>query len=273
MTSIGSNLSQVVENAVSRGGASIPQGDVDKILSELSQGLGQDMVTLAEIRTIDSTLQRLVSQGRLSPQQAQAYGSQIRGAIDRAVANQTMQASAMASSWLQFAGQAEGTNQAIRQMAEQAAVNRHFFGMRGMTGKEVEGMLRQAAQDGTITLAEINAMYQGIHDAFQNGQINGKERDRMVHQLEHGLKAKAGKRRGMCARRIKGPYHNMLTQEAKDFVNTQLGGHARIGGPKGWTKWQFDNPAKVQNYVRAITQDGTVSPAERQALVNTLVKN
>ncbi len=273
MTSIGSNLSQVVETAVQGGGASIPQVDVDKILTELRQGLGQDMVTLAEINTINSTLQKLVSAGKLSPQQAQAYGVQIRDSIERAVATQTMQASATAASWLQFAGQTEGTNSAMRAMAEQAAVNRQFFGKHGMTGKEVEGMLKQAAQDGTITLGEINGMYQGIADAFQNGQINAKERDRMVGQLEQGLRGRVGRRRGMCARRVKGPYHNMLTQEAKDFVGTQLGGRAHVGGPKGWTKWRFDDPNKVQNYVRAITQDGAVSPAERQALVNSLVKN
>jgi polyhydroxyalkanoate synthesis regulator phasin len=271
MTVIGNSLSSVVESTVVGAGTQLQSVDINRILAKLEEGIGKDMVTVAELHTIDRTIDKLVRQGRISHDRGAHYSNQIRGAVSRAIGNEQLRASAMTRQWIEFAD--AGSNESIRRMATDAATNHQWlFGIQKLTGKEVKQLLDTAARDGTITLSEINSMYDGINDAYKNGRISMRERNDMINTLETNLKSQAGQRRGLCARRINGPYADKLSPEAKGFIEQQLGGRAGRTSRKGWTTWQFDK-GQTQRYVKSITQDGHVSQAERKSLINHLLRD
>jgi polyhydroxyalkanoate synthesis regulator phasin len=271
MTVIGNSLSSVVESAALRAGTQLQTADINRILAKLEEGIGEDRVTFAELHKIDQTIDKLVRQGRISHDRGAQFSGQIRGAVGRAIQNEQLRASETTKQWLRFVD--TGSNASIRRMATNAATDRRgVFGFQKMTGKEVKQLLDVAARDGTITLSEINSMYDGVNDAYRAGRISMHERNNMIHSLESSLKAQAGRRRGMCARRIQGPYNNKLSPEAKDFIEQQLGGRAGRKSGKGWTTWRFDK-VKTQQYVKSISKDGHVSDAERKSLVNRLLRD
>lgn len=271
MTTIGPSLGTIVESSiVNAGGGSMSSSDLSRILAKLEEGIGKDLVTLAELSQIDATINRLVRQGRINKSQGDNLHKQIKGSINKAVESNQLHASEMSRGWLGFTG--HKGDSAIRNMAHQAATNKFFFGHNNITPGEVSKMLQKASEDGTITLNEINAMYSGINDAFNNGRISMQERNKMTKQLEVNLKRQTGTRKGACARRIKGPYADKLSPVAKDFVQQQLGGKMSRSRKKGWTTWKFDR-ARTQNYVKSITKDGHVSQAERSSLINHVLRD
>jgi hypothetical protein len=257
---------------------------LDRSINSVAQAGGQPMTaqqlehliggiknfTLAHRDLIQSALDGAIRGGRITHEQAAQFGQQLKEKLVSAVDAQQLRASTDAAEWLRFQGVADTAISSF--VRDSIARAQHATAFTSFNAETVKSYLATAGADGKITLAEVNGMYQGVHEAFRGGHINKDERDNLIKSLDSELKAQAGEsRQGACANRAQGDFHRKLTDEAKTFLSSL--GVTPTTTPTGRSTYEFDDSNRLQAYVRGITQDGKCTPAERQALFNHVIRD